>query len=167
LNIFIYLKKNHNIIYNQLNYFLNSDQCTVFGGFVKYILIDEVWNKELDILCYDYENIKKDFIAKFPPDSIEDMVVHTILTYGDYKIDLCKQFVTNDFSFNSLGLIGENIVVIPNIFGTNINYFLDQFDKKIGYAGRFLKNPILRENKYKNWKIIKEFKTRFVDKILY
>lgn len=167
MNIFVYLKKNHKLISNQIDYFLNSDQCIVFGGFIKYILINEKWNKELDILCYDYENIKKDFIEKFRPDSIEDIDIHTILTYGDYKIDLCKPFTTNDFSFNSLGLIGENIVVIPNTFGDDINYFLDQFEKKIGYAGIFLKNPILRENKYKNWKIIKEFKTRFVSKIWY
>lgn len=157
MNLYEYIKINYPDFFDKIKYFLNSKDCIIFGGFVKSILIDLTWNKELDILCYNYKNTLKEFIKIFPPDSIDNIDIHTILTYGEYKIDICDMFLTNDFSFNCLGLIGENIVVVPNIFLKNIVILLKQLENKEGFESKICPNHKQRKEKYANWKIIKRF----------
>ncbi|NBW17859.1 MAG: hypothetical protein EBR82_58770, partial [Caulobacteraceae bacterium] len=100
MDIYKYLKKEYPYFHDEILYFLNSQECIIFGGFVKSILINSKWNNELDVLCYNYKKTLSDFTKLFTPDSIEDIDIHTILHYGNYKIDLCNLFTTNDFSFN-------------------------------------------------------------------
>lgn len=157
MNLYEYIKITYPDFFNKITYFLDSKDCIIFGGFVKSILINKKWNKELDILCYNYKQTLKTFVEIFPPDSIENIDIHTILTYGEYKIDICDMFLTNDFSFNCLGLIGENIVVIPNIFLNSIPFLLKQIDNEEGFESKICPNYINRKDKYKDWKIVKRF----------
>lgn len=52
------------------------------------------------MLCYDYKNTLQKFIEIFPPDSIEDIDIHTVLTYGEYKIDICDISVKSQIRIN-------------------------------------------------------------------
>ena len=157
MDLYEYIKETYPKFSDKILYFFNNQDCIVFGGFAKSILSNQEWNKELDILCYDFNKTYKDFINIFPPDSIEDIEVHYILNYGEYKIDLCKLFKTNDFTFNCLGLIGENIVVIPNVFPYDIKALLCGFDNKQGSVSIFCPNRKTRKLKYKNWDILGDF----------
>lgn len=157
MNLYEYIKINHIDFFDKIKFFLDSKDCIVFGGFVKSILINSTWNKELDILCYNYKDTLKEFIEIFTPDSIENIDIHTILVYGEYRIDVCDMFITNDFSFNSLGLIGENLVIVPNIFIYNIEFILNQLDKKEGFESKICPNYKKRKEKYKDWKILKRW----------
>jgi len=157
MDIYKYLKKEYPYFHDEILYFLNSQECIIFGGFVKSILINSKWNNELDVLCYNYKKTLSDFTKLFTPDSIEDIDIHTILHYGNYKIDLCNLFTTNDFSFNCLGLMGENIVSVPNIFLHNIPFLLNQLDNKVGFECKISPNYKQRKEKYKDWTVVERF----------
>jgi hypothetical protein len=157
MDLYEYIKESYPEFSEEIFYFLNNEDCIVFGGFVKSILNNQEWNKELDVLCYDFDKTYKEFATIFPPKSIEDIQVHSIFNYADYKIDICKIFKTNDFTFNCLGLIGENITVIPNVFSNNIQHLLSSFDRKEGLGSKMCPNFNKRKLKYKNWKIITYF----------
>ena len=157
MNIYEYISEEYEYFSEEIIYFLNDKDSIVYGGFVRSFLSNTEWNKELDILCYSYEETLNKIIKLFPPNSIEDIDIHTILKYNnDYKIDISKVFEINNFSFNSLGLIGENIVLVPNIFSNDIEPILYQIDNKYGFGSRICFNyEHQKELKYKDWQILR------------
>jgi hypothetical protein len=157
MDIYQYIIKTYPEVSDQIIYLLNNEDCMIFGGFIRNILINEKWNKEVDILCYNFDELYNNFIKKFPPDSIENLEIHYVLKYGNYRIDLCKIFYINDFTFNCLGLIGENIVIVPNVFSYDINTLLYGFDKKEAIGFKNCPNYKIRKSKFKNWKILNDF----------
>ena len=158
VNLYQYISKEYFEFSEKILYFLNNKDCIIFGGFVKTIIINEEWNQELDILCYDFNKTYNEFIKLYPPDSVENSNGHTILIYGNYEIDLCRMFAINDFTLNCLGLIGENIVVVPNIFTTDILYLINSFNEKtayVSYISEINPNHESRLIRFKDWKIRK------------
>jgi hypothetical protein len=156
MSIYEYILEDHLCFYDKITYFLNNKDCIIFGGFVRSLLSNTKWNKELDIICYSYEETLNKIIKLFPPNSIKDIDIHTILNYDNgYSIDISKPFETNDFSFNVLGLINENIVIIPNIFSNEVPPILNQIDNKLGFESRICLNNKERKLKYKDWKILR------------
>jgi hypothetical protein len=64
----------------------------------------------------------------------------------------------NDFTLNCLGLMGENIVVVPNIFTFDILYLINSFNEKTAYGSRISEiNPNYqsRLTRFKDWKILR------------
>jgi hypothetical protein len=156
MSIYEYILEEHLCFHDQITYFLNNKDCIIFGGFIRSLLSNTKWNKELDIICYSYEKTLNKIIKLFPPNSIKDIDIHTILNYDNgYSIDISKPFETNDFSFNVLGLINENIVIIPNIFSNEVAPILNQIDNKLGFESRICLNNKERKLKYKDWKILR------------
>jgi hypothetical protein len=155
MNIYEYISKEHPQFSNQIKYFLNNKDSIIFGGFTRSLLSNTKWNKELDIICYSYEETLNKIIKLFPPNCIKNIDIHTILNYDNgYSIDISKPFETNDFSFNVLGLISENIVIVPNIFSNEVSPILNQIDNKSGFESKICFNKE-RKLKYKDWKILK------------
>ena len=155
MDIYQYISKEYFEFSEKIFYFLNNKDCVIFGGFVKSILINEEWNQELDILCVDYDKIYKEFTKLYPPDSIEHSNGHAILFYGNYEIDLCRMFAIDDFTLNCLGLMGENIVVVPNIFTFDILYLINSFNEKTAYGSETRHNYQSRLIRFKDWKILR------------
>lgn len=131
MNIFEYIETYHFDFKDKIIYFLNNKDSVISGGFVRSLLTNTDWSKELDVIVYNLETTYKEFIKIFPPQKIEEKVLHIILHYENgYKIDLCKPFRFNDFSFNCAGLIGENLVEIDNLLSLEIQKILKLIDKK-------------------------------------
>lgn len=158
MDIYKYVESEHPKFSKEIKYFLDSEDHIVFGGFVRSLLSNEVWNKELDVLCFDFEEIYKKIVKIFPPDElIEYSSLHSVFRYGDYRLDIAKIFVTNDFSFNVLGLKGENIITIPNIFCDDVPFILNQIDTRTAFESKICPNHKRRKNKYSGWTFIKRF----------
>lgn len=142
---------------DKILYFLDNDNGIICGGFVRSLLINKKWNKELDIFCINFNQAVKDLKDKYPPDKIIDKKAHICFKYENgFSIDLMKPFDLNDFSFNICGLINDNLILLPNIFQIDLNQALHLIDNKKYLL--FLARTRHRKTKYKSflkdWKML-------------
>jgi hypothetical protein len=161
MNIFEYIESEHADFKEEINYFLNNKNSIISGGFVRSLLLGKQWSKELDVISYNFKEMKKDFLEKFPTKKIKETAGHAVLYYENgYIVDLIKPFQFNDFSFNCGGLYGENLIVVDNILNLKIEDILYFIDKNqiiaLGLAdfSREIKfKDIISEAKNKNIKL--------------